>query len=163
MLAAVHNLGIDIAGVRAPGNVGDVPFLGEILHIQPYGGAGGEIIDPNGHLFGSHPVHGVLDLREGSGAGVDVQQRELGHHGLVFPVESHFGTVRRHIPAGIDAEFVSAYRFPENQIGTVGRGDDKTLFPCVVPGKKAAPVREEGIAGLGALGHPFVDGAIGLQ
>ena len=160
VLAAVHHLGEDVFAVRTPTDVGDIPLGGKIFHLQPGGASGGEIIDPHGHFLGVHAVHGVLDELELSGAVPDVQKGEFRHLGLVFPVESHFGAIRAHEPAGIDAEFVAADGFSVNDILAVGGGNDKALFADIVPGEEASAFLKEGKALLrGLFLRPTLDHA----
>ena len=162
VLAAVQDLGIEAAAVRAPGDVGDVTFCGKVVYFQINGFSAGKIVHANGYLFRVHAVHGVFDLLELSGAGVDVQKGKPGNLVLVFAVKGHLAAVRRHVPAGINPKLVAAYRFSVYQVGPVGGGNHKALFPLVVPGEEATAVCEEGVALFGGFLGFVGKGAIGL-
>ena len=149
--------------VRAPGDIGDVTFCGKVVYLQINGFPAGKIVHANGYLFRVHAVHGVFDLLELSGAGVDVQKGKPGNLVLVFAVKGHFAAVRRHVPAGVNPELVAAYRFSVYQVGAVGGGNHKALLPLVVPGEEAAAVCEEGVALFGGFLGFVGKGAVGLQ
>lgn len=163
VLAAVQNLGKDVLGIRAPGDVGDIALRGEIVHLEVGGVARGKVVYAHGHFFGVHPVHGILDLPELSGAGLDVQEREPANLVLVFAVEGHGRAVRAHVPAIVDAELVAAHRFSIDQVGAVGGGYHEVEVLLEVLGIEAAFLLVEGISALGMTGGLVGDGAVGLK
>ena len=163
MLAAVQNLGIDVLGIRAPGDVGDIALRAEVIYLEVGGAARGKVIDAHGHLLGVHSVHGVFDLPQFSGTGPDVQKREPAYLVLVFSIEGHGAAVRAHVPAVVNAELVPAHRFSVNQVGSVGGRNHKVEVFLEVFGVEAAFLLVEGVSALGTGGRFVGDAAVGLQ
>ena len=135
VLAAVHNLGVDVLAVRAPGDVGDIAFLREISNVQPYGFFADNVKNTYGNVLRGHSVHGIIDFLEAAGAGFYVQKRELCDLSLVLAVEGHFCRIRRHKPAGVDAKLVAAYSLAIDYAGVVGQGDGDCAIGPIVTGK----------------------------
>ena len=164
VLAAVDDLGVQAPGIGAPGKVGDVAGVVEILHVQPDGLAGGEGVNAHGNNLGGHAVHGVVDELELSGAGFNVQEGELGNLALVFLVKRHLGGIRRQVPSGIDAELVAAHAFSVNGAGIRGLGNADGDVLITVFYIQAAFFREEGEPALGGRrpGGHLVPGDAGI-
>ena len=119
MLAAVYNLCVNILFVRAPGKVGDVTFFGKVIYIQPNGAIFLEIINADFQKLRIHTVHGVFNELQLSGAGLDIQDREIRDVGLVFSVIGQFDMGRRPFKALCKAKLVSHGSAAVNNIGTL--------------------------------------------
>ncbi len=117
LLCPVEDLDVDAVTPGAPGNVGQVAFLVEIVHLQPDRRALGYIVHAQGDLLGGHAVHRIADLPQGAGARGDVEQREERDAAFVFPVESDLAAVGRNEDAAADAEFVAADALPAHDAG----------------------------------------------
>ena len=94
LLGTVQHLYVDAVICRPPCYVGQITFIIKISDIHPNGGVFCCIIDSQCYDLRLHAVHGVPDLLESTGAGCDVQQRELRDAALILLVERNTAAVR---------------------------------------------------------------------
>ena len=103
VLFAVQLGDIDALFVGAPGDVCEI-LLFRGTCFQPDGIACRQVVDTDRYLMALHAGHRVFH-RFGLGtAGVDIDDRIVGHHALVHAVERQGGTLRRPEQAFVDAE-----------------------------------------------------------
>ena len=130
MLAAVQHLGIDVFLVRGPTYIGNEALFSKVCNLQIYSSFRAEVINAHTYDLRIHPVHGILDEPELSGAVLDVQQREVRHLGFVLAVEGQEIAFRGPVIAGVDAEFVPAHNLSVNDVSILGDGQ-RELIPVL--------------------------------
>ena len=104
VLVTVQFRDIDAFPVRAPGDVRQVFFFGG-TGFQPDCVAACQVVDAYRHFMAFHSCHRVLNGFDLCTAGIDIDDRIVGHHALVHAVESQGVTFRRPEQAFVDAEF----------------------------------------------------------
>ena len=77
-----------------------------------------QVIDAHRHLMAGHSGHGVFVGLIGGFAGEDVHLRIVCHHLLIHAIEGQFSAVRTPESAFVDAELVTMYRLPINNLTT---------------------------------------------
>ena len=109
MLAAVQDLKEHVLRRRIPTHASQVTLLVEVRGLDPGDRLRRRIPDPERDMLGGHPVHRILDGPEFASPRLDVQQREIGHAGLILAVESQPGSVRAPEKAAVDPELIATH------------------------------------------------------
>ena len=156
VLAAVQHLRVNAPVVRAPGQVGNETLLGEIRHVHPHGAVLVKVIHAHLQQFAVHPVHRVFQQFQFSGAGLDIEQGEVRHPGLILLVKGQLAAVGGPFIALPETELAAHHGAAEHDIAVVGLADIEGL-PVLFP-QEGVSVQAHAITGDAAL-----EGIIGLR